>query len=1149
MRDTNQWWRPIYNDLKDNIEKGNLPKNLPSLFKAEFGIWLALTLKLLPKDIWAVLGMANFVDAHWTEEEQFLIAKSSFYINDDRRSWNEDIQRYQTFDARIRLFNLEDDGNVIKPLPLSVLTKKRLEFYQKLATTPPPLAKSVKEFAEPGKKYFYKIRTTENRLVIREVNIPNEWKDFPPKAESFLDINLPNPETIKVNFSELKEIAKFLDDIESASTIRPPFIQAGNWSERLANISLKLFQTNGNLEESSELLLENTAHLPGTLSVGKSTLAFLVAVWCVYKGYRITLVLNDVSSILRFVNEINQHLLHPVLKEKPHLLPILKKADHARYRSTDRGSSFAVPILGRSGKAKHIEQLYQDTFEEAKRKNVSHIDHFGWRYLNTACAVDSHSLASDDFSGPIPAGEFPCDRLVEASNNGKQGQNRLCPLLSVCPVHQGSSDLPKAPIWVCSPASLISSKISNSLLPYAMSYYELVYRTSDIVIIDECDQAQSTFDDIFLPDSILAGPGQGHLLNDLAQRVARMRADQRSLPDAASRNWVRAVEIANSVTDQIFDVLTAPYSGQIRKWIGEGVFWNMNLFSLVTWELMGVKPEDCTKQQKDQHEKWLNILGQFASAPLDFEKLEKEELLRELNQIATALITAGHTKQIQTRCLEWVSLAKQKINPGIQEDPRFVSLNDDNYWSSIAGRIEFAILVCILDDQLTLVELNWSAAPSDLNLTDYTSLQDRDRELRSFIPGPPTGRIFGFQYKHEKYRPVVDGILRRIRFAGMGRWALMHFHDMFLNVDEIKGPQTLLLSGTSWSPLSPFFHVHVNPQGILDTSQEEKHVTDWFFKPVTTPKGIYVSISGAFGDQRHEQLQTAARLISKPEQTISQVLNEIIIREKNGSASIWADRQRVLILTGSYDESFTVASIIQQSQPGLHVASMSRGDELLEATNSGFLKIGTGEVNRFALLYPESKVLVAPIDAIGRGRNILNSAGKAAFGSIFFLIRSLLPPNDPSADARHLMHWVLSKKTKIVLREEFGSSAEDFRRQARQEWYRLMSTKQTWRNMEDDDRKKLASTLFTRVWQAVGRGIRGNVPVIVVFVDSKWAPESTREKVDSARTSLLIAMRECYESLIQDGKTSSVEYQMTSALYSEPVHGLQKIQGLGSDNN
>ena len=507
MRDTNQWWRPLYSDLKDHFQKGNLPENLPSLFKAEFGIWLALTLEILPKDIWAVLGMANFVDANWTEKEKSLIAISSFYISDDRRSWNEDIQRYQAFDAKIRLFDLDDGEKAINQLPLSALTKKRLDFFRKLASTPPPLAMSGKDYAEPGKKYFYKVRTLDNRRVIREVNLPNEWKEYIPKTPSFLDINLPNPRNIDVPFSELKEIARFLDDIEAASKTRPPFLPAGSWMKKLDSISLKLFQPKGKLEESFELPLENTVHIPGTLSVGKTTLAFLLAVWSIYKGYRITLVLNDVSSILRFVNEINQRLLHPVLKENPHLLPAIKKANHARYRATGRGSSFAVPILGRSAKAKHIEQLYQDSFEEAKRKNVSHLDHYGWRYLSTACAIDAHSLVSDDFTGPIPTGEFPCDRLWEESGDGKHlAQNQLCPLLGVCPVHQSSSDLSAAPIWVCSPASLVSSKISSNLLPYKMSYYELVYRTSDIVIIDECDQAQSTFDDIFLPDSISGGP-------------------------------------------------------------------------------------------------------------------------------------------------------------------------------------------------------------------------------------------------------------------------------------------------------------------------------------------------------------------------------------------------------------------------------------------------------------------------------------------------------------------------------------------------------------------------------------------------------------------------------------------------------------------
>jgi len=100
--------------------------------------------------------------------------------------------------------------------------------------------------------------------------------------------------------------------------------------------------------------------------------------------------------------------------------------------------------------------------------------------------------------------------------------------------------------------------------------------------------------------------------------------------------------------------------------------------------------------------------------------------------------------------------------------------------------------------------------------------------------------------------------------------------------------------------------------------------------------------------------------------------------------------------------------------------------------------------------------------------------------------------------------------------------------------------------MEDDDRKKLASTLFTRVWQAIGRGIRGNVPVIVVFIDSKWAPESAKDKSDSARTSLLIAMRECYEPLIKNGQARTFDTQVATALYSEPVYGLQQIRGLDS---
>ena len=120
MRDTNQWWRPLYSVIQNHLDKENLPQNLPTLFKVEFGLWLADRLRLPPKDIWAVLAMSDFVDSSWTQDEKSMIAISSFYIGDDRRSWNEGIQRYQTFDSNLRLFAIDQDGSITGHIPLSM---------------------------------------------------------------------------------------------------------------------------------------------------------------------------------------------------------------------------------------------------------------------------------------------------------------------------------------------------------------------------------------------------------------------------------------------------------------------------------------------------------------------------------------------------------------------------------------------------------------------------------------------------------------------------------------------------------------------------------------------------------------------------------------------------------------------------------------------------------------------------------------------------------------------------------------------------------------------------------------------------------------------------------------------------------------------
>lgn len=1187
MRQTNKWWRSLYDELKNSLGKDDVPDSAPTLFRVECGLWLSIQLGIPPVDLWAIIGLSDFIDANWTDDERRLISIARYFLSDDRHSWRTALELYRNFEPKIRLYDLSEDlSNATSIYPPSSYSLNRESFYSSLLSTPLEYKTIEIQVASCGQRYRYKVKNHENQRFVRDVYIPEEWRDLidtwvmPDKEQINLN-GKPSKKNICIHFDQLAEIASFLDELEEASAFSKSKLSTGNWKQRLSSIRLRLFNSQNQLEVSRVLDLFGNIHLPGTLSVGKSTLAFLISVWCVINQYRITLVLNDVSSILSMANELNQRLLHPLVLEGKVSLP--NSLGSRVIDSTTRGSTvtpIAVPILGKTSREKHIKQLYQDTFEDATKMHGSHASHWGWRWLDTKCAIDALSSDSGDFRGPIPLGQEPCERLLVVNENNsddeKDGGSFICPLMGKCPVHQASRDLPTAFIWLTSPAALISSYVSRNITSKRISYYELVYRCSEIVVVDECDQAQSNIDGLFLPVHILAGPGQTHLLNDLTQRVAFMRSDKRSLHENSSRRWVRAVEVANIVTDQIYDVLTSPETGQIRNWIGDGIFWNMNLFAIVLWDLLKINSADTTAEQRQLHEKLLNRLAKFVSSPLQSDEWGDDELLAGLGQIAQILITSGHGATSKQKCIQWISKARETIANEYVDlsamDPRVVDsttrgpsgldgnkteiLKDTQYWDSLAGRLEFVILVSILDDQLTLVELDWGSAPESLNLDAYSSLQDRDKELRPVLPPPPTGRIFGFQYKREKFHPANEGILRRIRFPAMGRWALLHLHDLFLDSDGVAGPHVLMLSGTSWSPMSPFFHVDQKPAGVLESVTEKPVVSEWMFRPTTNRTGKFLSISGSHGNRRQEILEHVSAALAQSggalDETLRLIKDKALREGSDSEIKSWQDRERILVLTGSYEEAALVASMMHQTQPNLRVCQMIRSgvsanqDDENDVTwlNLSTQKVGHADVNRFALLYPDAKVLVAPIDAVGRGRNILNKNKVAAFGCIVFLVRSLLPPNDPASDARRLMFWSQKKFPIQIERTDFGTCAEKIRHDARTEWHRLLINKQTWVEMGADDRVMLASTLFTRMWQAVGRGIRGNVPVVVLFVDSKWAPESTYGRMDTPETSLLMAMQECFTTYLIGGKGNTFEQHLAQALYTEPLDGIKNIQGM-----
>ncbi len=81
----------------------------------------------------------------------------------------------------------------------------------------------------------------------------------------------------------------------------------------------------------------------------------------------------------------------------------------------------------------------------------------------------------------------PADTEEEQSKT-QDDEMYLCPFYGVCPYHQAQRDLVEASIWVATPASLVYTNVASQLNAERLRFLELVYRRSDLIVIDEVDR-------------------------------------------------------------------------------------------------------------------------------------------------------------------------------------------------------------------------------------------------------------------------------------------------------------------------------------------------------------------------------------------------------------------------------------------------------------------------------------------------------------------------------------------------------------------------------------------------------------------------------------------------------------------------------------
>ncbi len=1012
-------------------------------------------------------------------------------------------------------------------------------------------------FVEAGESFRMTLRTRSERIpqiTLENLRIPAA--DYPglPERPPFPFAEGKEREPIHITLDDLQSVAEEMDKHLSD---RGQFPQ---WVKRLnTHIHHYPIEEGQIATDSSGVSLQGIQHIVGMVGSGKSTLMKLIAGHFVLRhpDKKLTLVVGDTMTALSVANELNQIFVG----SDPH-----------------DGTPVAVTLMGRSTRDYHLSRFHTSI------ENVG--SHWGMRWLQTVCPLMGLlGEKIDDLPDAIVPGREPCQQLDVSKPNSKQANYKACPFAHTCKSHQQYHDLTDATVIVTTPGAMSKSKILASFDARRLTYGEFLYLYTDAIVFDEVDTIVSWFDDEYATLLDLWGTPRA-LFNQIDPDATGVLTSVGRERQPHEARWIRATRRSSEAIDNILDQITSSHqeASRLRFWLGRRYFTAYHLFMRLARSLYGVWERTRDSDIDDQPLKKIGALQNI------FEKLTEDDPVRMprpktgdqdptfrlANIMARAV--ANDVEEFVTECEEWIQDTIENIDTNLESlNARIEELNQPHYryptetLASLAQKLALTLMTVLLDHHLRIVFYEWHSRPREIETSDVSGIYlPNSLSLADILPLPAVGRIFGTYYTQDKRKAEEQRLLSRFEYSNIGRIYVQQFHHL-LEALDLYGPHVVALSGTSWLPDSTRWNFDVEPTGIMkideETATKIREGSQFVFIPqfATDKEGVSqpIFVSGSADIDRSVQ-QLAQSLLNT-----GQIRKELAGLSELGKENLlWQDRARLLMLTNSYDQAEIVGRILQQELGHERVHYLTRGNSATEAdVDQG--TIARADIERFA--DGPAQILVAPMNAIGRGYNILNRETEkpmAAFGAVYFLIRPMPHPYDIQALASELnarsLEWIGNEK----LWHEFPTLDQQYqalRRYTRQYWLRAEDRHSyrdiNWISQQTIDeadtelerqmlksllraRMDLAATTLGRFVQASGRLVRGGVPFHCFFADASWAPRSATfiarrthndeipaedMDIDNPTTSLLSAMIACL--------LNYTEHPIGKQLY-EPFEGL-----------
>ena len=1156
---------------------------------------------------------------HLTLNQRRMIANARLILPGyaGRYGWENALQNYIDdvgAEFRIRRYDFDSDkpetklDNCFSDTPRD----ERVAVYQEALTIKLDYKhRTQRDYAEANVDYEFKahIETGERWIPVR---FTQEQVQFAQHSTPWFSHERERLDSITIETNRLESVAGYISDLEGNSEWLDRY-----HNTRLHDVEVVEVENQQQLQVSEQkadhLTIKDNFHLAGIVSSGKSTLMTLIAALFVYEfrvekavesPKRITLVVGDSASSIHLTDRFNRWFCEQdggnAETTTPVAVPLLGKSTKHKHLAQLHDSRDYERAIANS------RIHWGERFVNATCPLQGQIEEGGWKALNFQPLQ----------AGAEPCSSL---KAAVNPDEEHEKEWYLCPMWSVCPSQQRYRDMLDAQIWITTPGALGMATLPGHIEDRPIRVGDLVYEQSDLVVFDEVDTIVEWFDRLYAQEMQLTSPQNKGILDELDKRTSDYLGRDRSRPAPSTVNWIEAqrnfitpvghilhllqkYDILLKSTERGFFTAHSLLYRLARRIVGLAEYGRdgTNKQELEISALMDVfdflmrsdpLAMEIPSGYRADRKVTLNSLGGALSRLRKAPKSDRDNQTAKydvlVKQIAFDLADklnktmnigdSTQNKRIIKLYSEWLAdfvpdidkrleMRKKQIEKIQNNKQQRRASKDLDTPETLVKRLEFAMNAILVDRFNRSVFYGWHNRPSDI-INEENPSQQAPTTLLNILPLPANGRQFGIYHLQEQGTDYPNA-LSSFGYTSIGRDYVTNFHQLRADVDRRAGPHVLAMSGTSYLPDSVRFHYTVTPRALLKPSVKTetalKHETCKFTVRPMAINGEPISISGApLDEQRGCVLDMTRQLVGSIEDAGAWLADELhLIHELSQHpeyGNLWQDRRRLLLLVNSYKQCKWIAdemfSLWHAKREQIFYLERGGFDNDGNET-SGYLQGALRRVDIELFAQTGGEILIAPLQAIGRGFNILNDATPktAAFGSIYFLTRPMPHPHDIPAIAqemnRRIHDWFEDSNFQAWQNDGIYERGKALRRIAGEYWRRVES-RYGYRSLRDEKdfivsseerlhmnpRRDLAATTAGVVIQAVGRLMRGGVPFRAHFVDASWAPNNAsrifsnqrdHESLprDTAETSLLAAMIEILTSYAEEDEVAQNLYQL-----------------------